>query len=188
MNDPETVSKSRFQQLIHSPVRDEDVSGENTTDTDYMWRGGRFRVVPMRQAPLMQFRLTLGPHESLQFKYAYITHQTFIQQNDQNQNEIVVIIRDSTRISIRGLNLWQLDDCLLMQRVLEIQTVSELQAAAAIKRGEESSIIMQVTLEYGRFDIENRIWLRGSGYWCERQKRWISEVAMPSQEETVDDS
>lgn len=184
MSDAEPISRTRFQQMVNSPTLSEEPASDDSgsSGSAYLWRGQRYRVVPERQAPLLQLRTVLSPRLSLQVKYAYITHQSLNQQNENNQNELTIIVRDSMRVTIEGYNLAELDDALLLQRVLEIQHVSELQSAAAIQRGESSSILTDIRLEYGRFDIENCIWMPGNGYWCDRQREWISDVAPPSED------
>ncbi|MCA9194626.1 MAG: hypothetical protein KDB03_22800 [Planctomycetales bacterium] len=182
MNEMEAVRKTKFQQLVNPQTGELASSKEESfsPEPDYMWHGQRFRVVTLRQAPLLQFRLTMSSRSSMQIKYAYLTHHEFIQQNAANLNEILLIVRDSIRFQIIGYNLLPLDDALLMQRVVEIQSVSELQAAAALKQSESSSVIIELRMEYGRFDVENCIWTPGNGYWCERQRSWISQLAPPS--------
>lgn len=183
MSEVEPISKTKFQELVN-PTQSSGMEIREERpghDSDYMWFGQRYRVVPQRQAPLLQFRILISPQESLQIKYAYVTYQSLLQQNANQENELTMIIRDSMRITVTGLNLWPLDDALLMQKVAEIQSVSELQSAAAVKRGEDGSIIQDIRLEHGRFDIENRLWLPGHGYWCERERRWVSQVAPPAE-------
>ncbi len=159
----DTLTRTKFQQLVNPlpPGADPDVD-DNGLDADYMWRGRRFRVVPMGQAPLLQFRLTVNAQESLQIKYAYITFQSMTRQNPDGRNEIVIVVRDSMRIRLCGFNLQELDDALLMQRVLEIQAVSLLQAEAALKQSGDVAAITEVHVEHGRFDVENRRWMLGS--------------------------
>jgi len=152
-----------------------DASDDNV-EPEYMWRGQRFRLVTMRQAPLMQFRLWVSPAERLQIKYAYITHQIEHQQNDENKNEIEMIIRDAMRVKLAGFNLGELEDALMLHRVSEIKSVSTMQAEAALKHDAETSVITDISVEYGRFDVENRQWLPGNGYWCPRERRWVPKL------------
>lgn len=177
MSDVEPISKTRFQELVNpiKPLGDESPDERPGHDSEYMWYGQRYRVVPLRQAPLLQFRILLSPQESLQIKYAFVTYQNLLQQNAEHKNELTMIIRDSMRITLVGFNLWPLDDALLVQKVAEIQFVSKFQATAALKRGEDGSIVQDIRVEYGRFDIENRLWLPGNGFWCEQERRWMSQ-------------
>lgn len=178
-------AETRFQHLVNPQPAEAD---ERIADeSDYMWRGQRYRIVPIRQAPLMQFRLTVSPRESLQIKYAYITHQSLNRCNVENRNEIVMIVRDSMRITLAGLNLGELDDALLMQRVLDIQSVSVMQGEAALKRDAEAAVIIEVRVEYGRFDSENHRWLPGAGSWCPRNRRWAPEVGESAREVELSD-
>ena len=166
---------TRFQELVNSATEGPEEAGYDH-EPEYMWRGQRFRIVTMRQAPLMQFRVWVSPQEKLPIKYAYVTHQRDTQQNDRGLNEIEMVIRDCMRICVAGYNLAELEDALMLQRVSEIQSVSELQAESALKQQGNTPVITDISVEYGRFDMENRRWMRGSGFWCPRERKWVPQV------------
>lgn len=177
MSDADTITKSKFQEKILGKLpHDSSEPTDAIHEAEYMWLGQRFRVVPMRQTPVMQFRVTLSAEERMQIKYAFVTHQLFHRQNSEKQNEISIIIRDSMRVTLAGFNLSVLDDALLMQRVIEIQSVPMMQAQASLHEKPDTPVIVDVRLEYGRFDVENRQWLPGNGFWCEREKRWVPRI------------
>ena len=124
----------------------------------------------------MQFRLHISRRESIQIKYAHITHQSFIWQNAEQKNSITLIVRDSLRLMIAGMNLNILDDALLWQRVVDIQSVPEFHGDALLRENPSHSMIIDISLEYGRYDVENNRWLPGNGHWCPTQKQWIMQV------------
>ena len=178
MNQSDSITRKKYQELVNAaPPSGDEADQEPVYEPEYMWRGHRFRVVTARQAPLIQFRLVVSPQERFQIKYPFITVQWFDLQNADGENEIVMIVRDSTRITISGFNLTELDDALLLQRVVEIQSVSELQAEAALRHKSEACVITQIRVEYGRFDAENHRWLPGNGRWCDKERRWIPSLA-----------
>ncbi len=173
MNEPTSMAETSFQHRLKPNTHIEEPANDQKPQRSQV--GLNYRIAPMRQCPVLQFMLVLSNGNAKEIKYSNITDRDFIRQSDKYQaNAIVMVVRDSMRVSVSGFCLERLNDDLLMQRVIDLGAVTMLEAEAAIKDKHEQPIITNVKYEHGRWDVENGIWLPGNGQWSDEQQQWIT--------------
>lgn len=173
------IVQDRHNELLRAS--DELLEANTTVSEDrYRQIGQKYRTVPSAQGPLLGMMLLLTNGDMVELKYAYITERFFIRHDTKEAKNLIVIrVRDSMQIKIAGYNLARLNEDLLRQVVLDIGAVSELAAAAALKANPNMPVISSVTIEYGRMDMENGMWMPGGGSWSDVEQRWVPSAAPP---------
>lgn len=173
MSQASRIVEQRHQELLQSgkeTVEQHDSGKEER----YRQVGQKYRAVSSSQAPLLGFMVLLTNGNTLEVKYAYITERFLVRHDvKEGKNLIVIRVRDSLQIRVAGYNLAQLNEDFLRQAVLDVGSISELQAASAMKEDPAQPIIRTIRIEHGRMDMENGVWMPGRGSWSDAEQRWI---------------
>lgn len=171
------IVEQRHKELLEASEGAVDLSNASSEDR-YRQVGQYYRSIPSAQAPLLAFHIRFTNGNTIEVKYAYVTDRIFFQHDTKEAKNLVVIrVRDSMQIKVAGMNLMQLNEDLLRQSVLDIGSVTELQAAAALKSDRSQPVITSIRLEHGRMDVENGLWMPGSGEWSDKEQQWIPVAA-----------
>ncbi|GAB5407260.1 MAG: hypothetical protein Aurels2KO_54910 [Aureliella sp.] len=169
------IVEQRHAELLQSV--EETVDQAASGEPRYRQVGQRYRTVPSAQAPLLAFMVQLTNGNTIEVKYSHITERQLILHDAKEEKNLIVIrVRDSLQIKIVGFNLAQLNEDFLRQAVLDVGAIAELQVAAAAKEDKSQPIVSGLQIEYGRMDMENGVWMPGSGTWSDAEQRWVPNL------------
>lgn len=176
MNKHANILETHFQELLQPSRVHSDNAADVSGELGHLQVGMDYRVLPTGRYPVLQFLLLFPNGNAIEVKYSHITERFFYPVGNRfDGNELVVRVRDMQQIMIHGYNLGRLNEDLLVQRVVEIGSVTLIQAQAMLKQKPATPVVTGIRLEYGMMDMQNGVWTKGEGRWSDQQQCWIPD-------------